>query len=147
VADDFHTLVRPQIEALLEPGEALAGICAATQQSTFKGSLVALAVTDRRLILQKLGRKVRPSEDPVSIGPGEIASASAEGAGVGWANVTASVMEGSAVTLKMRTTDGEKRKLMMMRGGDGLLGRLGGGEQQQAGVEALASWFAAIPSS
>ena len=147
MADDFHSRVRPLIEPILDPGEEVGGICAATQQSTFKGSLVALAVTDRRLILQKLDRKIQPAEVPVSIGTREVASASAEGAGGGWANVTASVMDGSAVTLKIKTTDGEKRKLMMMRGGDGMIGKLGGGEQQQAGIEALANWFAAIPSS
>ena len=80
VAEDFHTQVRPWVEQLLAPGESLDGVCAATQQSAFRGGMVALAVTDRRL------------------------------------------------------------KLHMMRGGDGLLGRLGGGDAQQAGIAALATW-------
>ena len=50
-------------------------------------------------------------------------------------------MDGVAVTLKLRTTDGEKLKLMLMRG-TGPLGGLGGGETQRQGVEALGTWFA-----
>ena len=49
-------------------------------------------------------------------------------------------MDGAAVTLKIRTTDGDKLKLMMMRG-TGVLGKLGGGETQRRGLEALAAWF------
>ena len=51
------------------------------------------------------------------------------------------------MTLKPKTTDGEKLKLMMIRGGEGLLGGLGGGETQRQGVEALADWFARIDSA
>ena len=36
-----------------------------------------------------------------------------------WLNVTAAVMDGAAVTLRLKTTDGEKLKLMMMRGEGG----------------------------
>ena len=55
--------------------------------------------------------------------------------------VGAAIMDGVAVTLKLRTTDGEKLKLMLMRG-SGPLGGLGGGETQRQGVEALGTWFA-----
>jgi hypothetical protein len=54
VAEDFHTQVRPPVEQLLASGENLEGVYAATQQSTFRGGMVALAVTDRRL-LDRLG--------------------------------------------------------------------------------------------
>ena len=49
-------------------------------------------------------------------------------------------MDRVSVTLKLRTSDGEKLKLMMMRG-DGPLGGLGGGETQREGVRALGAWF------
>ena len=49
-------------------------------------------------------------------------------------------LDATAVTLKLRLTGGDKLKLMMMRG-TGMLGRLGGGETQQEGVQALAGWF------
>jgi hypothetical protein len=54
----------------------------------------------------------------------------------------------AAVTLKLRTADGTKRKLMMMRGeGPGALGRLAGGDGQRQGIEALPGWFAARAES
>lgn len=142
MADNFQSRVQPLIEGLLEPGETLTGICAATQQSAFRGNLVALAVTDRRLLIQPVGRRFEAKGESLSLLPEEIAAAKAEGAGGGWANVAPSVMEGVAVTLKLRTTGGEKRKLHMMRGGEGMLGKLGGGEDQQRGIEALARFFA-----
>jgi len=43
VGDDIHTLVRPHVDKLLEPGEIVEGICVATQQSAFRGGMVALA--------------------------------------------------------------------------------------------------------
>jgi hypothetical protein len=56
--------------------------------------------------------------------------------------VSAAVMDGAAVTLKLKTTDGEKLKLMLMHG-SGPLGGLGGGETQREGVEALAQFLGA----
>jgi hypothetical protein len=52
-------------------------------------------------------------------------------------------MDKASVALKLRTTDGQKLKLMMMRG-DGPLGGLGGGETQRQGVQALGEWFAGL---
>ena len=46
--------------------------------------------------------------------------------------------------LEIRTTDGEKLKLMLMRGEGKILGGLGGGETQRRGLEALAEWFRGI---
>jgi hypothetical protein len=85
VPEDFHTQVGPRLEELLAPGETLEGLCAATRQSAFRGGMAALAVTDRRLVVQPLDRHAQPK-------------------------------------------------------GDGLLGRLGGGDGQQAGLVALATW-------
>jgi hypothetical protein len=138
---DLNESLRAAVEPSLEPGEELVGVCVATQQSTFKGRAVALATTDRRIIVQGLNRKFAPDGAPLSITPETLADASADGAGGGWINVGAAIMDGAAVTLKLRTTDGEKLKLQMMRGGSGLLGGLGGGEGQQQGVEAVGDWF------
>ena len=76
---EFHDRVRPQLESLLEPGEELRGFVAATQQSTFKGRLVALAATDRRLIVLPLDRKIEPKGEPISITPEQVADAKAGG--------------------------------------------------------------------
>ena len=140
VDDDFHTRVRPRLEQLLAPGEQLEGFCAATQQSAFRGSMVALAVTDRRVLVQPLDRRAEPKGDAVSIAPGDLAAFDAMGMGGEWYNAEPAVLENAALTVRLKTTHGQKLKLNMMRGGDGFLGRLGGGASQQAGIAALAAW-------
>ena len=130
-----------QVDALLEEGEALAGFSVASeQQSVFKGRAVLLVVTDRRLLVQGLDRRGNPSGEPISMPPAEIESAKADGAGGGWPELTAALMDGSAIKLKIRLRSGAKHQFMLMRG-TGPLGGLGGGETQRQGVEALASFF------
>jgi hypothetical protein len=140
VAEDFHTQVRPRVEQLLAPGERLEGVCAGTQQSAFRGGMVALAVTDRRLLVQPLDRHAQPKGDAVSIPPDELSTFDAVGLGGEWYNAEPSLLENTALTVRLKTAHGQKLKLQMMRGGDGLLGRLGGGDAQQAGIAALATW-------
>jgi hypothetical protein len=140
---DLGSKLRPVVEGLLEPGEELRGVCVASQVGLLKGRQVALGVTDRRLIVQGMNRKFEPAGEVISLPPERLDSAAADGAGGGWMTVSAAIMDGAAVTLKLKTTDGEKLKLMLMRG-DGLFGGLGGGETQREGVEALAAWLAKI---
>jgi hypothetical protein len=137
---DFASVMRPHLEDALDSDKTLEGVCAAAQQSAFKGRSLALGVTDRRLLLIPLDRRGRPTDEVISIRPEEIASAKAQGAGGGWASVELAVMESAAVTLQIKTTGGEKYKLNLMRG-TGIFGKLGGGEEQRAGIEALARWF------
>jgi hypothetical protein len=132
--------LRTAIEPTLQQGEELRGVSVATQSSMFKGRVVGIAVTDHRLILQGVDRKFQPNCEPISLPPERIAEAKAEGAGGGWPEIGAGVMDKAAVTLKLKTTDGEKFKLTMMRG-TGPLGGLGGGDDQRQGVEALGAWF------
>jgi hypothetical protein len=93
------------------------------------------------LTVVDLDAKLRPVGEAISMPPERIADASAEGAGGGWISVGLAIMDSAAVSLKIRTTDGDKLKLTMMRG-TGLFGNLGGGETQRQGVEAVAAWFA-----
>lgn len=137
---DFAATVRPHLDALLEPGETLQGVVAATVQKTFSGGLFALGVTDRRLLLLSLGRRLEPKGDPRSIAPGDLVSADIDGAGGGWWTAPSAILDASAAAVTLRTVDGEKTKLMMMKG-TGLLGGLGGGETQRDGVVALAAWM------
>ena len=139
---DLDAKLRPLVDPLLEPGEELRGVCIATQQSTFKGRQVAIGVTDRRLIVQGANRRFEPDGEPLSLPPERIAAATVDGAGDGWLEVGAAILDQVAITLKLRTADGEKLKLTMMRG-SGLLGGLGGGETQRQGLEALGAWFSA----
>jgi hypothetical protein len=138
---DLGEKLRPVAGSLLAPGEELLGCCVATQSSLFKGRMVALVVTRERLVVQGLNRRFEPEGEPLSLTPERIAEAKADGGGGGWPQIGAEIMDGVSVALKLRTTDGEKLKLLMMKG-DGLLGGAGGGETQRQGVQALGEWFA-----
>jgi hypothetical protein len=143
MSEDLGTRLRAALEPLLAPDEQLRGVCAATQTGMFKGQLVAVGASDYRLFVQGVDRRFAPSGPPLVIGPGELAGASLDGGGDGWLNLSLIVLDQVSVTLRLKTTSGEKRKLMMMRGGSGVLGRLGGGEEQLQGLEALGQWLAA----
>ena len=139
---DPAEVVTPILDRLLAPGEQLRGWCLATEQSTFSGHTTILGVTDQRLVLQAVDRKFRPKDDALSIRPGELAKADADGAGGAWWTTTAAIMDSAAVKVRLETTTGAKRTLTMMRGA-GMFGKLGGGETQQQGIEALAEWLRA----
>jgi hypothetical protein len=142
---DLDSKYRLGLEARLEGGEELRGICVASQQKgLFAGGSVAIGVTDRRLLVQSLDRRGNPDGEPLSITPDRIASAKAGGAGGGWPTPEAAIADYVARRLEIRTTDGEKLKLMLMPADGKLLSKLGGGESQRRGVEALAEWFSRI---
>ena len=143
---DLDANYRPGLESRLETGEELRGVCVASQQkSLFKGGAAVIGVTDRRLLIQSLDRRGNPVGEPRSLAPEQVASAKAGPAGGEWYNVDAAILDHAAVRLEIRRTDGEKLKLMLMRGEGKLLGRLGGGEAQRLGLEALADWFSRLP--
>ena len=143
MAVGFADAARPLLEAQLEPGETLQGIAAATQQTTFSGSLYAIGVTDRRLLLQPLDRKLQPKDALVALARAEIAEAELDGAGGGWWTTPSAVLDATALTLELKAAGGERYKLMMMQGGSSLFG----GQEQADGVLALAKWLAAAPAS
>jgi hypothetical protein len=109
----------------------------------FAGGAAVIGTTDRRLLIQSLDRRGNPDGVPLSIAPEQVASAKAGPAGGGWINVDTAILDHAAVRLQIQTTDGEKLKLMFMRGEGKILGGLGGGEGQRQGLEALAEWFRA----
>lgn len=139
MAGDFATAVRPLFEAQLEQDETLRGIAAATHQKTFSGSLYGVGITDRRLLLQPLDRKLQPKGACVFVTRDDAADAELDGAGGGWWTAPEAVLDATALTLKLTKAGGERLKLMMMRGGSSLFG----GAQQAEGVVALAEWLAA----
>jgi hypothetical protein len=142
---DIDSKYRPVLEAELEAGEQLRGLCIGSQQKGFfKGGAAVIGITDRRLILQSLDRRGNQDGRPESIAPQQVASAKAGGAGGGWYTVTTGILDHAAVQLQIKTTGGEKLKLTLMRGKGRMLGGLGGGEPQRQGLEALAEWFRAI---
>jgi hypothetical protein len=142
---DLDAKYRPLLESQLESGEELHGLCIGSQQKGFfRGGAAVIGITDRRLMLQPLDRRGNQEGSAESIGPEQIASAKAGGAGGGWYTVTTGILDHAAVQLRIKTTGGEKLKLMLMRGKGRMLGGLGGGEPQRLGLEALAEWFRAI---
>ena len=143
---DLDSKYRPGLEDRLEGGEELRGVCVASQQkSLFKGGSTVIGVTDRRLLVQPLDRRGDPMGEPQSLTPERIASAKAGGAGGDWLSPGNIVLDATASRLEIRTTDGEKLKLMLMGGEGKMLGKLAGGEAQQRGVQALAEWFSQLP--
>jgi hypothetical protein len=71
--------------------------------------------------VQALDRRGDPDSEPFSIRPDQIASAKAGGAGGGWMTPEAAIADQVAARLELRTTGGEKLKLMLMRGEGDLL--------------------------
>ena len=137
--------LRPVAEASLQPGEQLAGFLIATQSGVFRGGMRALVITDGRLVVQPVNRKFEATGETISIKPEEIADLRATGLGNGWYNTAISIAEWAGIELTIRTTAGRKIKLSMMRGEGGLIGKLGGGESQRSGVEALREWVERVP--
>jgi hypothetical protein len=143
VPKDPAELVLPLLDAQLTDGEELRGWCLATEQSTFSGHTTVVGVTNERLLLQAVDRKFRPKDDLLAIRPDQLARASADGAGGGWWTATAGIMDAAALSVKLETTGGAMRALTLMRGGGGMFGKLGGGDTQQQGIDALAEWLRA----
>jgi hypothetical protein len=103
--------------------------------------MVAIVVSDDRLVLQKLTRRFEPDGEPLPLTRADIAEAKGSGGGGAGASVGALLMDEVATQLVIKTTAGEKLKLRMMDGGAGTFGSLGGGEFQGQGVRALGEWF------
>lgn len=138
---DFSEHARPTFMALLTPDETLRGIAAGAEQKKFGGTLYGVGVTDTRLILQPFDRHMAAKGEPTVVTAEKIASVKLDGAGGGWRTAPNAILDASSVTLELRLTDGQKVKLMMMKGGGGLMGSLGGGASQETGVVALAEWL------
>jgi hypothetical protein len=141
--EDFGALSRPTIESRLVPGEALKGVAAAVHQKTFSGQLYAIGVTDQRLILQPVGRHGEAKGEPVLLSHGTADSVELDGAANDWWTAPMAVLNATTLTLKVKTADGQKLKLMMMKGGSRLMGSMSGGKSQEEGVLAIAEWIRA----
>jgi hypothetical protein len=141
--DDFATRATPLLEGHLDPDETLQGVIAANAQKTFSGTAVALGATDRRILVLPVDRKIQAKGPLQTVSdPDALATAKLDGAGDGWWTATAGIMDATSLTLRIRTDDGDKLKLMMTRGGTKLLG----GDTQRDGVAALVQLLAAARS-
>ena len=140
--NDFQRIHGDHLRSLLDPGEELLGVAAVNwQRSMFKQTVSALGVTPSRLIIQPLDRKGRMSgEPPVFIRKEEISKGSYGGGGGMGSSPTSWIMDAASIEVKLKTTGGEKFKLMLMTG-EGMLGGLGGGPSQRNGAEALIAFI------
>lgn len=140
--DGFRERLDAQLAELLEPDEALMGVCAASQQKgLFSGGVAALIVTDRRLIVQELDRRGRvKAGEHLSITEPEIESVKAGGVAGAWDSPSSMLMDNSTVKLKLKLTNGTKLKFTFMDG-SGPIGMLGGGDSQRNGSAALLAFL------
>jgi hypothetical protein len=98
---DLDSKYRPTLEAHLESGEELRGLCIASQQKgIFKGGAVVMGITDRRLLVQPLSRRGEPDGDMLALERTEVASAKAGPGGGGWFNVDMAILDHAAVRLE-----------------------------------------------
>jgi len=121
-------------DALTDGSERTLGTCVASWPSAFRSKTVAIVATDRRLLVQEIDRKINPQGDVISLPPERIESA--ELSGVRGRSVSSAVMNAATITIKLRTTDGQKMKLVTMAG-DGMFGGMNGASEQRQAVEAV----------
>jgi hypothetical protein len=92
------------------------------------------------VIVQELTRRYERKGEPLSLEPGQVASAKIGGAG-GWGSDAASrIMDKTSLAIRIKTTDGEKLKLMVGKATGPMTGLMGGPTQQN-GVQALGDWL------
>ncbi|MFT4049426.1 MAG: hypothetical protein QM648_06245 [Solirubrobacterales bacterium] len=140
----IEQILAPLADSLIEPGEKLLGAAAATQVKTFSGGTCALVVTDRRLIVQSMGRTWTAKGEPRSIAPRDVVSANVSGLADGWQTAAISVADDAGHTVKLRLADGSKLRFMLMAARGKMLGPLSGGAYQRAGAEALLRWLGGL---
>ncbi len=128
------------IEPLVEPGETVEGWCVGSRTKLTGGKFVSIAATDQRLIVQETTRKQEPKGDPLSLTPDQVAKAKIGGAGGFGGGIQSTIMSKTSLSITIKTTDGEKVKLMVGRG-SGPLGGLMGGPTQKEGVDAVCAWL------
>ena len=140
--NDFERIHGDHLRSLIDPGEELLGVAAVNwQRSMFKQTVSALGVTGSRLIIQPLDRKGKAAtEAPTFIRKEEITKGSYGGGGGMGSSPTSLIMDASSIEVKLKTTDGDKFKLMLMTG-EGMLGGLAGGPSQRNGAEALITFL------
>jgi len=138
----LESILVDRLGELLEAGEGIRGLAAASQQKgIFSGGVVALVVTDRRLIVQPLDRRGKgPKGAATSITREQVASVKLGRPGGGWDSPSSVIVGQSSIQIKLKTTGGEKFRFMLMDG-SGPFGALGGGADQAAGAQALLAFF------
>jgi hypothetical protein len=137
---DIGEKIAPVIEPLLEPGETLEGMCVGSRSGFMSGMFVVIAATDRRLIVQETDRKHQPNAEPISITPAQLAGVKVGGFDTDTGDLESWIAKKTSLKLTLKTTSGEKLKLMIGKA-EGPLRALMGGETQEEGVKGLSAWL------
>lgn len=140
-AEDLALMLEPIGASVLQPGEELRGLCAATEVKTFSGGTRAVVVTDGRVVVQSVDRLWRAKGRPLSIAPADLASVKVSGLADDWMSGAMSLANDAGYTLRLKLLGGQRLKLVLMAATGKMLGPLSGGECQRAGAEALLAWL------
>jgi len=124
------------LEPHLQPGETLVGAVQATQSKTFSAKLYCVGVTQDRLIVLPVSRKMQPTGDPpTSITRADITTSSVWGWG---GSVRDFLSASSDEQIRVSTAD-TKYKWMIL--GGNLFENMLAGEDQLHGLDALVEFL------
>ncbi len=130
--------LRTMMTTVLVPGERLVGAVHATQAKTFSADMFGVGVTDQRLIVVPLTKRMEPSGDPVhSITPGDITGSSIWG----WEGSVRDFLSASSGSEIRVEAHGRKYKWMIL--GGTLLENALAGAEQVSGLGALVEFIRA----
>ena len=138
---DIGEKLRPAIEPSLAADEQLEALCVCSRSGLVSGKFVVVGLTDRRLLIQATDRTQQPKGEPLALTAEQIVSAKIAGAGGFDGDLPSGIMNRTSLTIKLKTTGGDKLKLMLGKGGGGPLGGLMGGPTQEQGVRAVTEWL------
>jgi hypothetical protein len=138
-ADKLAEKLRPIAESSLHRGEDLRGVLATTSAKVYGGKTFVLVITSKRLVVQPTSSTWVPTGAPMPIHPDEIARYELRGWSEDALRGPLKKLSQRGFRLNIKTTDDRPFELMGWTGG-----RLGGGEQQSAGMAALRDWLDAL---
>jgi hypothetical protein len=129
---DLAQKLEPVARSLLSPGEELTGCCVATWQRTFSGRMVAIAITQGRIIVQPVDRRFSPAGDPVSLSPENLTRVSVQHGVGGSVTIPSIIMDAVSITVDLTSTEGTRLKLLLTGSG---------GQIQHDGITALLAFL------
>lgn len=143
-AAKLHKKLQPIAESSLHRGEELRGVIASTSAKVYGGKTYVIVVTSKRLVIQPTGAAWEPFGAPIPVHPEEIAEYEIRG----WAERSLkgpfARLSRAGFRVNIKTLDDRPLELMGWTGEGWLGARLGGGQDQAAGVQALRDWLDAI---
>jgi hypothetical protein len=129
---DLAATLTPVAQAALGQGETLVGCCVATEQRTFSGRMVAIAVGLRTIVVQPLDRRLRPTGVATDLPLGRLAHVSVVNGVGGSVSVPSVIIDAVSVTVTLSPIDAPRLRLMLVGSG---------GQVQHDGIAALLAYL------